>query len=442
MKPANLQLNSPLSLARTGVGPVMPIADTASDSLITPHTVVLAASAWFAVWVCFLVAQFFTGATLFPYLGGDFAQFYIAGKILNTHGASSLYDVELHSRMFRELHRVSESASLWYVYSPTLAILFRPLSLLPFKAAYAVWCCAAILLYVDGLRSIRPFLADVPNAHRRALFALAFSFLPFVGWSLIGGQISVIAFALLARAIRLDLQGSCFMAGAVLSLCAYKPTMLVVIGPCLVARGNWRLIAGFAGGVVTSFAIVCATAGISVITDWVSLLLTYVRFAGGAATPWPQNWPNLIDLNHFFQRLAPNTIGAKVAFAIVAAPAVLVLLSKWRKCERMTREMQTLLWAGTVTGTLLVNAYAMAYDAVLMTGSILLTFGVAYRHNHQIDLGRGKLWAWSVYGTALLPAVVVRVTNVHVFTIALCGWMFWQLTTLSRMERSHDVTAL
>ena len=229
----------------------VPTAVVTSTPVPATHIVILAAITWVAVWVSFLIGQFVTGGKLLDsYLGGDFAQFYIAGKILNVHGASALYDVELHSRMFRELHHVGDSVSLWYVYSPTLAMLFRPISFLPFESAYGLWCCAAVLLYVDGVRSIMPFLAGVPVDHRRALLALAFSFFPFIGWSLIGGQVSVIAFALLARVVRSDLDGNRFTAGVLLAFCAYKPTMLLVIVPSLAARHNWRIITGFLTGIL------------------------------------------------------------------------------------------------------------------------------------------------------------------------------------------------
>src|SRR5207249_1700600 len=121
------------------------------------------------------------GRTIFgSLLGGDYAGFYVAGKILNEFPSDRLYDRSLQSRLFHELMPAARpEESLPFANPPFIAMLFRPLALLPYRWSYVAWLIVSAVLYVAGVWMLR-----LPAE----TFWLALSFEPLImeGW--IGGQ--------------------------------------------------------------------------------------------------------------------------------------------------------------------------------------------------------------------------------------------------------------
>lgn len=114
--------------------------------------------------------------------GGDFIEFYNAGRILNHYGSHRLYDFQLQQDLTQEL---IAGFSLPYVTPPYVAILFSPLALLPFSFAYLIWIFISVALYV-GASSLIARLELLPQG-MTLLVCLAFP--PFLMLAIAGGQI-------------------------------------------------------------------------------------------------------------------------------------------------------------------------------------------------------------------------------------------------------------
>src|SRR5262249_2015690 len=72
--------------------------------------------------------------------GADSPAFYTAGTILNEHPGSELYDDGLQDRIYHQtLPAVPADEKLPYVNPPFVALLFRPLALLPYSVSVLVW---------------------------------------------------------------------------------------------------------------------------------------------------------------------------------------------------------------------------------------------------------------------------------------------------------------
>src|SRR5258708_34002604 len=151
---------------------------------ISAREIAVAAGAAFIVWILLAICQFRSA----PDLGGDFDQFYAAGVVLNQHG--DLYDVALQKRVCDQLHSGHSGPNHGpaYVYSPTLALLFRPLAFLPFKVAYAIRICFSLLLYSCGLWALSPFWNGLPLDGQLAFYALALSFSAFLYFTIMSGH--------------------------------------------------------------------------------------------------------------------------------------------------------------------------------------------------------------------------------------------------------------
>ena len=133
--------------------------------------------------------------------GGDFVEFYTAGKILNTFGADRLYDFQLQADLSRIY--LPSGLSIPYVTPPFVAILFSPLAHLPLWLAFLIWILISIALYLAAIKLILR-LVDLPP---RMTFLVCLGFPPFFMLVLAGGQISAIGCFMLALWIYLMKKG-------------------------------------------------------------------------------------------------------------------------------------------------------------------------------------------------------------------------------------------
>jgi len=377
-----------------------------------------------------------SGAFRTPYVAADFAEFYIAGKILNQHGADALYDLDLQTRLFHQLDAGNHDAKLWYVCAPYLAQIFRPFALLSFHSAYIAWMIVAILTYWIGVCALSPYLAGLPAPYRRAALLLGLTFVPVALWSLVGGQIGVIAFAIIAWCVRFDLSGKQLAAGATLALCCYKPTLLLFFGPSLLLRMNFRFLLGFAAG-LSGLLAVSLLASIKAVFDWLGLMSTYGQFASQGNSPWPDVWPVLIDVNHFVRRMNASNARLSVFIAAAAFIGVVALLARyWRRFDAATVEERQVTWAVTITASMLANLYVTAYDSASIVAGALLTASVMWRQRAEVRWTR-RFYAIVavVYLTALIPAPVIAYLRVHLYTLAIAALAVFQYRLLSRLSK-------
>jgi Glycosyltransferase family 87 len=407
-----------------------------------PGEVSFACAVWFCMIVAYaalqLSAPFGTGAAFRTrYFGADFAEFYIAGKILNQHGADALYDLDLQTRLFRALDPRNQDSSLWFVCAPYLAQAFRPFALLSYRTAYIAWMIVSMPMYVLGIAALSPFLANLPKPYRRAALLLGLTFVPVALWSLVGGQIGVIAFAIIAWCVRFDLSGKQLAAGAALALCSYKPTFLLLFCPFLLLRMNLRFLLGFAAG-LSGLLVVSSLASIKAVFDWFRLISTYRRFAAQGSTPWPEEWPLLIDLNHFVKRIFTTDAWLSVFITAAVFIGLVALLARyWRRFDSATLEERQLIWAVTITSSLLANLYVTAYDSATIVVGALLTASALWRHYPEA-MWTGRFYAMVavVYLTALIPAPFIAYLRVHFYTLAITVLAVFQYKLLRLLSKT------
>jgi len=409
---------------------------------LEPREVSFACAVMFCMTLAFAVLQV-TGtpggsaAVRTEHVGADFAEFYVAGKILNEYGAASLYDLDLQTRLFRSLEPGNKDSSLWYVCAPHLAAIFRPFALLPYRAAFLAWWVVSILIFGVGLCALGPYLRCLPEPHRKAAILLGLSFAPFALWSFVGGQIGAIAFAIIAWCVRFDLSGKHVAAGATLALCCYKPSLLLLFGPFLLVRMNLRLLLGFGAGLGGIFAFSTLAAGPKAVSDWLALMSTYGRFSSGGTTPWPAAWPLLIDLNHFVRRIVGSDQHLPVLVAGAAFVAVVLALARhWRGFDKATAEERQITWAVTITASLVANLYVMTYDSVSLVSGAVLTAAVLCRRGQEVmPARRFHAIVALVWVTALVPPPVIAFLRVHVYTLAIVALAVFQYGLLRRLSR-------
>jgi len=304
----------------------------------------------------------------------DFVYFYSMGRMLNRYSPSQLYDYELQKRVATEVHPLVRREYSPNPYPPFVGVLFRPFARMTFRAAYLLWQSISFALYIAGLALVshRFFARDA--VRRSLVYCLALSFMPFL-WIMAGGQIPTIGFFGLALAFREEDKGRPCFSGLGLSLCLYKPTLLVLVLPMLLITRRYRTLIGFACGGTALAVLTTAAEGLGVWWGYFHLLLSF-----GTAALQTHGYRELkyyMDLASFSSLLpgGRSWLGGGVLI-VCACFAGLSLVRTWWKAAGAGKPANSLLWSATVTWTLVLNVYVPIYDSILAVIGVIATAAV------------------------------------------------------------------
>ena len=393
------------------------------------------------------------GRTIFgPFLGADFGAFYVAGKIFNAERAAQIYDRALHHQKYLEqFPDAVPDTQLPYVNAPFFILPFAILARLPYSWAYLFWVIISLGLYLAGFALIWKTLDAIPRDAWSVALLLSLSFMPFLVECLAGGQTSAIGFFFIALAISLERRGQYFLSGLVLAVCSYKPTLLLLIAPMLFITRRYRTVAGAAigGGILAlvSFLVV----GAEGCRAYVNVLL-YFKDASTSSTSGLLSW-KYVDVNSFFRLLLGGHTQLRwIMTAAAFAIGLPLLLREWWRSSVNDEVQPAMVWALTITATLVLNVYLGIYDSTLVVLSALMTTDCvlgarasrpqraerrevtgAFREssNDRKSLPASyQIILLCVYVVPWLTQPLARLTHVQLFTLVLAGFGVWQLVQL------------
>jgi hypothetical protein len=329
----------------------------------------------------------------------DFVYFYAVSQILQHMPAGAIYNPTILADTCQKIVPVADAASSYgpFQYPPYLALLLRPVALLPFWESFRIQQVVSLTLYLLGTIILlrvyfprRPLLSNV-------FLPFAVAYLPWISNTWLNGQQSALGFIAVALALKEQEAGHLFRSGLALSLCLYKPTLLLLLIPMLLVRGQSRVIAGFGAGAVALTAAVSAAFGWE---TWAA----YGRFLiSASAIENVRQLPGYVDLTAFFCLLAGPHSGVLLALTCTAA-ALVCLMVIWRG-----RASNRLAWASAITGTLFLGPYVPLYDTILIIPSLIASG--QYLHF------KGN--------SALTPVLLV---------VFACGWLSAALATLIHVQ--------
>jgi hypothetical protein len=307
-------------------------------------------------------------------LGGDFVEFYTVGKVLNKGAPARIYDLKLTSTLqHAALPSMPDTQMLIFAHAPFIASLFRPFALLPYAWAYVAWLVFSAGLYMAALallfRTVRLNADD-----RKTGFLLALSSTPFLFETWIGGQMPVVVFAVWVLFFWCLESDRRVLAGFVLALCLFKPTLVALPALMLVVGRRWRVVGGLAAGGIAMALLSVATVGLGGCRAWFAALTMNGNQVAKAGEAWHE--AKYVDLLAFFHLLLPNpaALGTVVAMS-VATLAVVWLGRAWWKSDSAFADgpiTERRLWAATLCLTLVANPYVPIYDAILAVIAVAL----------------------------------------------------------------------
>ena len=371
--------------------------------------------------------------------GGDYSCFYIAGKILNEHSPSKLYDFSLHSELLHTLlPNISPTEELPYLNPPFFALIFKPLSRLPFMASYFVWSSISLILYVFAFKLFWKSLDSMPPETSNISLLFVLSFEPFIIENILGGNSSSVGFFAFALFLYFGHFKKDFLSGLSLGILIYKPTFLIVILPMLLVARKTKTLFGFSICSITLIFLSMLTAGYETCIE-------YVRFLVGASSSTLasetiyRTWKYVDILS--FSRLLFGTISPIILVLIVVPSLVIIMQSikYWWKINDLGTNSQELLKASVITFTCIINLHFAIYDTVILVLSVFLTVNVLYRNakdKNSTDLPPlFEFLLVSIYVTPWISQSVARSSGLQIVTLFIAIIGSYQLLHAGRQRQ-------
>jgi hypothetical protein len=286
-----------------------------------------------------MAARLTTLLTLEPsYLcTADFPVFFAGGKL----PGAEIYEPAKIQAIQKSEAGCSVPSSI-FLRPPYYALWMRPLSALPFGAAFAVWRILSVACAMM-------FIALWPVSWPWGLLLCAWS-LPF-SWCLTNGQDSAFLVFYLAAAVWLIRKQQSFRAGFVLALCAAKFHLFLFLPFWIAGRRMWSVGKGLLAGGSLLAAISFFVGG----WHWPA---AYLRSVANPLIDPSSRMPNI-------RGLAGGNLWVEIIFCLVVAACV------WHLCR--TASLLAGLSAALVGG-LLVSHHMVPSDAILLWPAALVIF--------------------------------------------------------------------
>jgi len=283
----------------------------------------------------------------------DFVQLYTSARLVGTPG---LYDPEANKVVHREVLGGVFLESVYCSRPPFYGFLLKPLARLPYLTAYWIFQAISFASLVGFLYMFRPGGGE--------FFLFASLSLPLLS-ALATGQDVTIAVLLAAVSLRLSEKGKDFASGLVLSLCAIKFHLFVLVPVVVLIHKRWRLLAGgVAGGAVLMT--------LSFIAQGPGWPLEYLPMLSNPELhPGPEHMPNLRGT--WFA-----LTGGESKPALAAMGAMVTLGIAW-----LARGIRSypVMFALALVGGILVSYHNYLQDCLVL----LLAFGIVL---HQAEGAR------------------------------------------------------
>jgi len=279
--------------------------------------------------------------------------------MLRTHQQSEIYDFS-SIRRNQDLRVAPDNGAVPFLHPAYEAVLFIPLSLLPYRVAYIAWAGINLLVLASIYFLLRPRLENL-----RALGpgwispALLLGFFP-VAFAILAGQDSLLLLLATVSGLR-RISKSEFQAGLLLGLGMFRFQVLL---PIILLFIFWRCFNFVLGWLVSSAAVLGASAiitGVGAQVQYAKLLLQM-----GAFSYWPllRRMPNLrgLFLSAGFEKLPLLVVSVAIVFTTV------VIGMKQNSEQRLVL---------AITMSCLVTYFLFMHDLSLLALPILLAMDAA-----------------------------------------------------------------
>jgi Glycosyltransferase family 87 len=228
----------------------------------------------------------------------DFAALYAGGRLA---GTPDLYSRPANQALVQSVVGVYME-DVVYTRPPFYTVILKPLSLLPYRTAYALFILATLSSLIWFVWRFSKDCPELPFFAALNLPALA---------ALVEGQDTPLLVAFIGGVLLLIRRGRDLAAGLLLSLCAIKFHLFLLIPLLLLVKRRWRILGGAAIGTALLTVLAALVAGPGSLKAYVGTLRSNV------ANPYAAMMPNLHGLITVLQ--ASPMLEAALSLLVIAA---------------------------------------------------------------------------------------------------------------------------
>jgi hypothetical protein len=375
----------------------------------------------------------------------DFTVFYTAGAILRQGLRHQLYDPHIQYRVQQAFTGgviESRRGPLPYIHPPLEAVVFLPLTLLPYRQAFVTWDLLNILALFAVATTLRRHL----NALRAIPpweFVLGFlAFFP-VFLCLLQGQDSILLLLLCTLGFSALQRESDFLAGGWFGLALFKFQLVIPVVLLLAFWKRRRAAGGFA-------VVACVWAALSLaLVGWEGML-AYPKYVlqiakspslGGVPAELMPNLRGLLEGWSFLLRPS-DAIPAVLSVGVLIGSAVLLGYAAIQG-SRIPREQLGLSFSLAVVVAALISWHTNAHDLCLLVLPIVL---LADYSSTALENSPGRKAALLIPALPLLISPLWFVlwlegSDINLMAIPLL-WSVWVISREGRRAKALQSDAL
>jgi hypothetical protein len=369
----------------------------------------------------------------------DFTIFFTAGKILRERRGADLYDPRTQQEIQAEFSADTDirNGPLPYIHPPYEALMFVPLTLLPYSTAFAVWECLNLLILFVVSVLLRNTLSSLGRFRVWQLVLLSLAFFPVLA-NFHQGQDAILLLLIVVVAFRCLEREENFVAGCWLGLGIFKYHLILPLALVLAIWRGRKLLIGF-----TSVAVAAALASLGIV-GWHGAM-RYPAYAwrvvsepafGGLPFRRLPNFLGLIGGWPFMERRGLLTQVLVITGSIV----LLIVTVRMRGKERWRESFRLGLSCAVITAVLLgysTNTYDLC----------LLILPLALVADYWMTTPPVNFWSRTT--SIFLAAVIylspvwfflwMRWERINMMALFLLGWFFairWDFLSLQSKRES------
>src|SRR6516165_7032816 len=277
-------------------------------------------------------------------VGRDFANTWVGAQLALTGDSQAYFAADSYNRLLAEKFGAGYPLHIWS-YPPHLLLFTCPLALMPYMAAYILYCAVGLAVYLA--------VASERRLDYLALLAIA----PAVIVNIWCGQNGFFIAALLVGGLMV-LDRRPILAGLLFGMLSIKPQLGILLPLVLALTGRWRTVLAAATTILLLVTAASLVFGVSVCTAYINDAMpvqsrVFLREFENFMTHMPTAFMNA--------RVAglplPVAAGLQIAVSLAAVGAVM-----WTFWRRRDADLSNAL---LLTAAFLATPYAFNYDMVL-----------------------------------------------------------------------------
>ena len=287
--------------------------------------------------------------------GTDFVHFHSLARLAAAGEIADFGDPGAVRRA--QLAALPQSADAWFppVYGPLISAVLSPLGFLSYGVALGVWIGCLVAAYFWSVAQVL-WSSALLRRHAKTVLIGAAAFPPF--YQLIQhGQLSAIALVAIVCSWRALDRKRPVLAGALLGILAYKPSLFGPVVLVLTAAGAWKLLLGAAVTVLAQVAATLALVGTDGLVRFVGLFRDLLGLASALAAKPEQ----MHSLRSLWMLLVPSASVALLLYALTAVAAVSLAAIVWRRSS-----VPAIQYSALILATVLAAPHMYVYDLVIL----------------------------------------------------------------------------